>query len=105
MLKREVISFDGDPRKYPRFKKSFEINVERRVNEDDERLSFLIQFCSGVGKDAIENCVILPPGQGYREAKDILQNNFGQKHIIVRAFIERVVWDFNPPLASHAGGV
>ena len=91
MPKREVISFDGDPRKYPRFIKSFEINVERRVNADDERLSYLIQFCSGVAKDAIENCVILPPGQGYSEAKDILQKNFGQKHIIVRAFIERVV--------------
>ena len=91
MPKREVISIDGDPGKYPRVIKSFEINVERRVNEDGERLSYLIQFCSGVAKDAIENCVILPPGQGYREAKDISQKNFGQKHIIVRAFIERVV--------------
>ena len=48
MPKRQVISFDGGPRKYPRFIKSFEINVERRVNEDDERLSYLIRFCSGV---------------------------------------------------------
>ena len=91
MPKREVISFDGNPRKYPPFIKSFKINVEHRVNANDERLSHLIQFCSGVAKDAIENCVILPLGQGYREAKDILQKNFGQKHIIVRAFIERVV--------------
>ena len=91
MPKREVISFDGDPRKYSRFIKSFEINVERRVNADDERLSYLIQFCSGVAKDAFENCVILPPVQGYREAKDILQKKFGQKHITVRAFIERVM--------------
>ena len=91
MLKREVISFDGDPRKYPRFIKSFEINVERRVNEVYERLSYLIKFFSGFAREAIENCVILPPGQGYRKAKDILQKNFGQKRIIVRAFIERVV--------------
>ena len=91
MLKREDISFDGDPGKYPRFIKSFEMNVERRVNEVYERLSYLIKFFSGFAREAIENCVILPPGQGYREAKDILQKNFGQRHIIVRAFIERVV--------------
>ena len=31
MPKREFLSFDGDPKRYPRFIKSFEINVERRV--------------------------------------------------------------------------
>ena len=34
---------------------------------------------------------MLPPEQGYREAKDILRKNFGQKHIVVRAFIDKVV--------------
>ena len=45
MPKREFLSFDGDPKKYPRLIKSLETNVERRVMEDDERLSFLIQYC------------------------------------------------------------
>ena len=44
MPKREFLSFDGDPKRYPRFMKSFEINVERRVKEDDEKLSYLIQY-------------------------------------------------------------
>ena len=47
MPKRELISFDGDPMRYPRFIKGFEINVERRVKDHDERLSFLIQYCRG----------------------------------------------------------
>ena len=34
---------------------------------------------------------MLPPEQGYREAKDILRKNFGQKHIVIRAFIDKVV--------------
>ena len=91
MPKRELISFDGDPMRYPRFIKGFEINVERRVKDHDERLSFLIQYCRGAAKEAIENCVMLPPEQGYREAKDILRKNFGQKHIVIRAFIDKVV--------------
>lgn len=44
--KREFLSLDGDPKKYPRFIKSFKINVPwRRLKEGDERLSFLIQYC------------------------------------------------------------
>ena len=34
---------------------------------------------------------MLPPEQGYREAKDILRKNFGQKHIVVHAFIDKVI--------------
>ena len=91
MPKKEFLSFDGDPKRYPRFIKSFEINVKRRVKEDDEKLSYLIQYCKGAAKDAIENCLMLPPEEGYKEAKEIIRKNFGQKHIIVRAFIDKVV--------------
>ena len=91
MLKRELISFDGDPMRYPHFIKGFEINVERRVKDHDERLSFLIQYCRGAAKEAVEKRVMLPPDQGYRDAKDILRKNFGQKHIVIRAFINKVV--------------
>ena len=42
MPKREFLSFNGDPKRYPQFIKSFEINVERRVKEDDEKLPYLI---------------------------------------------------------------
>ena len=91
MPKRELMSFDGDPKGYPRFIKGFEVKVERRVKDYDERLTFLIQYCRGAAKEAIENCIMLPPEQGYREAKDILRKNFGQKHIVVRAFIEKAI--------------
>ena len=33
--RREFLSFDGDPKRHHRFIKSFKINVERRVKEDD----------------------------------------------------------------------
>ena len=50
---------------------------------------YLIQFRSGDAKPTIENCVILPAEQGYREAKDILPKTFGQKYI--RTFVDKVV--------------
>lgn len=60
MPEREFLFFDGDPKKYPRFIKSFKINAERRAKEDDEGRSFLIQYCEGAVKEAIKNCKMLP---------------------------------------------
>ena len=34
---------------------------------------------------------MLPPEEGYKEAKEILRKNFRQNHLIVRAFIDKVV--------------
>jgi len=79
MPKREFLYFDGDSSKYPRFIKSFELNVETMIKDDNVRLSYLIQYCTGKAKDAIENCVILPGAEGYRAARDILKRNFGQR--------------------------
>ncbi|CAB3992200.1 Hypothetical predicted protein, partial [Paramuricea clavata] len=88
--KREFLYFDGNPVNYTTFMRNFELNVENRVQETSVKLSFLIQYTSGTAREAIENCVILPADEGYAKAKEILRKNFGQKHIIVRAFIERV---------------
>ena len=77
MPKREFLSFDGDPNRYPRFIKSFEINVECRVKKGDKKLAYLIQYCKGTAKDAIKNCLMLPPEESYKESKEILRKNFG----------------------------
>lgn len=89
--KREFLCFDGNPTTYLRFIKNFEVNVESRVLDETIKLSYLIQHTSGAARQAIENCVIYPANVGYNKAKEILRKNFGQKHNIVRAFIEKVV--------------
>jgi hypothetical protein len=70
--------------------RNFELNVENRVQETSVKLSFFIQYTSGTAREAIKNGVILPANEGYAKAKEILRKNFGQKHIIICAFIERV---------------
>ncbi|KAL9976370.1 hypothetical protein ACROYT_G013665 [Oculina patagonica] len=71
MPKRGFLTFDGDPKRCPQFIKSFKINMQR-VEKDSEKLSYLIQYCKGAAKDAIENSLMLPPDEGYKEAKEIL---------------------------------
>ena len=59
-----------------------------RVFDDSTRLSYLKYTAVGSANEAIENCVILPEEEAYLKAKEILRKNFGQKHNIVRAFID-----------------
>ena len=54
-------------------------------------MAYLIQFCTGIAKEAISNCVILPGHEGFRRAKEILYNSFGQSHIIIHAYINKVI--------------
>ena len=89
--KREFLYFDGNPVDYPRFIKNFETNIERKIIDNSTRLSYLIQYTLGIAKEAIQNCVILPEEEGYFKDKEILKKNFGQKHNIVRTFIEKVI--------------
>ena len=72
MPKRKFLYFDGDPSRYPRFIKNFELNGESTIEDDNVRLSYLIQYCTGKAKEAIKNCVILPGSEGYKAACDTL---------------------------------
>lgn len=91
MPKRDYMTFDGNPMNYPRFIENFRVNIEGREHDPKERLAYLIQFCTGEAKEAISNCVILPDYEGFVRAKEILYNSFGQTHIIIHAYINKVI--------------
>ncbi|CAH8527045.1 unnamed protein product [Dicrocoelium dendriticum] len=85
--KRELITFDGDPARYWMFMRCFEANVTRTTSDPTIRLSYLIQYCCGEAKEAIESCLILDPGEGFEEAMNILRRRFGRPHMIARTHI------------------
>ena len=72
------------------FIENFKTNIEEREQNLRVRLAYLIQFCTGVAKEAISNCVMLSEDDGYLKAREILHNSFGQNHIIMGAYINKV---------------
>ncbi|VDP48933.1 unnamed protein product [Schistosoma curassoni] len=54
-------------------------------------LSHLIQYCDGKAKATIVQCALLGPEEGYRKALELLEEAFGQKHIVVHAFIDKML--------------
>ena len=85
--KIEYMHFDGDPIKFPSFIHNFETCLEKNSSSEESKLQLLIQHCRGKAREAIESCVNLPVEEGYRTAKDTLQESFGKPHIIAGAHI------------------
>ena len=65
----KILTFDGDPKKYKMFIASFRSNVEEMLDEDDNKmkLTLLLQHCKDKALDLINDCVMLPPEEGYNK--------------------------------------
>ncbi|CAH8553064.1 unnamed protein product [Schistosoma bovis] len=86
--KVELSYFDGEPRGYWKFIRQFETYVASRVTDDSQRLLYLIHYCKGKAKTAIEGCVMMEASSGYKRAREILKRFFGQSHVIARKTLE-----------------
>jgi hypothetical protein len=83
--KLDVERFDGEPLKYHSFMRGFESNIADRLPDDTQRLNYLVYYCSGRAKEAINHCLLLSGECGYYRAKEILKQEFGRPHDIVQA--------------------
>ena len=55
----EVVKFDGSPTRCFVFISSFEGAIANRLRGDSQKLSYLINYCSGPARELIEHCVLL----------------------------------------------
>lgn len=86
--KVELCYFDGKPKEYWKFIKQYDTYVAARVSDDSQRLLYLLHYCKGKAKAAIEGCVMMEATSGYKRARDILKRLFGQAHVIARETLE-----------------
>ena len=85
--KPELMVFDGNSKNWVSFLNNFETSLASRVADPAVKLTYLIQHCSGEAKKAIQDCVLLPPIQGYETAMNTLRDRFGSNHMIARSYI------------------
>ena len=97
--KVELFRFDGNPIHYWKFIRQFEYYVEARVNDDSQRMLYLLHYCCGRAKAAIEECIMLPPAMAYSRARGILARLFGQPFHVAHAMIDDMLQE-----ARHVTG-
>ena len=82
--------FDGDPTQYCDFIRAFENLIELKTSSSSARLYYLVQYTSGQVQELMRSCLSMKEEQGYREARKLLLERYGQPYKIAMAFVERI---------------
>ena len=85
--KVELDKFDGNPLDYQSFIAIFDEIVDSKIDDDNVKLTRLLQYTSGSAKDAIKNCALVGGTEGYRQAREILKNRYGNPHLVSQRII------------------
>ncbi|KAH9592496.1 Transmembrane protein 8B, variant 2 [Schistosoma haematobium] len=70
--KIDMMYCDGQPGQYYRFISQFTSIIESKPSDKGQLLPYLLYYCKGKARTAIEACISLPSHLGYDRAKRIL---------------------------------
>ena len=82
----EIDIFDGNPMDFHYFMAVFKEVVENKVTDPRGRQTCLIRFTKGEAKEIAKNCIQLLSELGFRTAKQLLTETFGDPHIITASY-------------------
>ena len=86
----DMDEFEGDPLEFNYFLATFREVVEQNIDNPMGRLTRLIQYTKGEAKELIKNCIQENPSVGYTHAMSLLKTQYGNPHIIARAYIQEL---------------
>ena len=88
--RRRVPVFSGNPLDYCTFIRAFETVIETRESDYAGRLYYLEQHTPGRPQELVRSCLYMNAEAGYLKARKLLESNFGQKHKIAMAYVDKV---------------
>jgi len=90
-LKVEPPCFNGNPAEYYSFIKAFDTLIDRPLLDPNRKLFFLLHYTKDIAHSLIKGCQHMPSDRGYKEARNLLQSYFGQKHKIIEACMRPIL--------------
>lgn len=87
----DVPVFTGDPVEYCDFIRAFKNVIERKTSSPSTRLYYLLQYTSGQVEDLVRSCLAMQKDRGYKEARKLLADRYGQSYKIATAYVDRVI--------------
>ena len=82
-----IDKFDGNPLDFQAFFATFDELVHNRTDDDSTKLTRLLQYTSGPAKQCIKFCALVGGTEGYTQARAILKERFGNKHLVAQKII------------------
>ena len=89
--KRDIPVFSGDPLTFKSFLRAFDNAIDSKTHNDRDKLFFLEQYTSGEPQELVRSCEHMRPEKGYREARLLLQEQYGDELKIAMAFIDKAL--------------
>ncbi|KAL2089185.1 hypothetical protein ACEWY4_016084 [Coilia grayii] len=83
--------FDGQVLEYKSFIHSFQNMIERKTDNNRDRLQFLIQYTKGQAQRLVKSCEYMAPDRGYQMTKKLFKENFGNKYKISCAYLYKAL--------------
>lgn len=90
MPKLELTTFRGDPLEFQQWLIAFERLIEEMTDDPARRLHYLMQFTVGEANTLVTGYLLNQSAEGYKQAKTELMNEFGNPHVLARAYIRKV---------------
>ena len=87
----EMEKFDGDVTKYHSFIKLFDITISSKLTDDREKLAYLERLTKGEANRVVNLFVSLPSNEGYKEARKMLDEVYGDMDEITHAYVNEIV--------------
>ena len=89
----DIDVFTGDLTEYHYFLAVFEEVVEKKIDDARGRLSRLIKYTDREPKEMIKHCIQHPTNIGYKNARSLLEQKYGNPHSIIAAYRKEIkIW-------------
>ncbi|XP_068237238.1 uncharacterized protein [Palaemon carinicauda] len=91
MPKQDIVKFDGDRTKYFKFIRAFDEVFSSQLTNDKEMLRYLDLYTTGMPNDIVASCIHLEASEGYKQARKLLEERYGNLEQIATAFVEKII--------------
>ena len=83
----DIPKFNGDPCEYQTFITTFDQVIGNIINDDQVKLTRLLQYMTGDAAIALRSCALIGGSSGYAQAREVLKSRFGSSHLVAQRVI------------------
>ena len=83
----DIPKFNGDPCEYQTFITIFDQVIGDIINDDQVKLTRLLQYMTGDAAIALRSCALIGGSSGYAQAREVLKSRIGSSHLVAQRVI------------------
>ena len=87
----DIPKFNGDPCEYQTFITTFDQVIGNIINDDQVKLTRLLQYMTGDAAIALRSCALIGGSSGYAQAREVLKSRFGSSHLVAQRVINDLI--------------